>query len=194
MAKKSGGSGANDFLEILMLTGFFCAIFFACWGGYLLWQRSSGLETRNREFSDLKKMHEFLIEQEQRDRMVQHVRIEESKRDAGTMRAAVQEVLSSIPSSGLTIASFQDTTRRTTRGDSKIQEAEAKVIFQSARPISEHIEFLSRLKAEKPHLNVERLRLTRKTRRNEDPNADSWDANMDLVAYITETDGDEGEQ
>lgn len=180
MSTKTAGK-ANDFLEILMLTGFFCAIFFACWGGYLAWDRGRKVRDRNMHQDRGKRMHEYLSAREQRDRMMDYLRIKDSERDAGTMLAAVTEVLDRMGPNRPELVGVAPG-GRTTSGTTQVHEA--RVTFKPGAPLRHHVTFLGALKSEKPHLNVKRLNMNRKTGRN-DADADTWDVSLDLIAFVT---------
>lgn len=184
MAKSSKG---NDFLEILMLTGFFCTVFFACFGGYFWWQKEAALEARDKAHQDDKNLYKLFKDSKSREAKVRDHRVKESQRDAASMREAIDEVLRSMGSNKPVLADFKDQ-RRSGAKEGKVREEAAGLVFEKGARLSSHLGFLQRLEGEKPHIKMKRLRLSRTRRGRDDTNTDQWDANLDLVTYVSESD------
>ncbi|MEM7165679.1 MAG: hypothetical protein AAF581_09455 [Planctomycetota bacterium] len=183
---------SNDFLEILMLTGFFCTVFFACFGGYFWWKKESALESRDQAHRADKALHKTLSDSKSRDLKIQDQRVKESQRDAASMREAIDEVLRQMGANKPIIADFKDN-RRSGSSKGKVREEAAGITFEKGSSLRAHLAFLQRLEGQKPHIKMKRLNLSKTRRGRDDTNPDQWDARLDLVTYVSETDGDKKE-
>ncbi|MGE3165689.1 MAG: hypothetical protein AB7O52_12335 [Planctomycetota bacterium] len=184
MAKDSGGK-ANDFLEILMLTGFFCAVFFGCWGGYLQFAKSGERERRDLENQRTSDLVKLLKEPASVQTKHDFMRRQQSQR-GGNMRADVTEVLDAMPRNN--VPAIERFTERGAGGPTipGVEKQEYKCEFQTGGTLGSYLSFLGRLKQSKPHIDVTRLEMARKTARGADDSAgaDSWDVSVQLLALV----------
>lgn len=184
---KSGTGKANDFLEILMLTGFFCALFFACWGAYLHFSKASNLEERDRQHRNTLSVHAFLTDPNSVRAMQDYKRKESSNR-SGTVRADLDEVLDGLGSGAPKVKKLNPGSGANRNKIPGLEKLEYKALFHEGGTLRSYVMFYGRLKQLKPHIDVTRLRMTRKKSRS-DKTADTWDVNVDLLTFRKKSEG-----
>ena len=187
MAKSSK---KNDFLEILMLTGFFCTVFFACFGGYFWWQKEKALEARTTASSHDKELAKLLKSQKSRDLRIQAMRIEESQRDAASLAQAIDEVLTSMGPMKPKLAEMKPN-RRGSSSTGSVRAEAYTLTFESGGRLDSYVAFLQMLQTKKPHIKMSDVDLKVATRRGREASADgpeAWELKLDVVTYISDTD------
>lgn len=180
---KDNKSKANDVLEILMLTGFFCAVFFGCWGAYLQFTKGSKREHRDLESARIADLVKLLKDPASVQAKQDFIRRQQSQR-GGNMRADVTEVIDSM---GPNAPKFERFTERGAGGPTLpgVEKQEYKVEFQPGGAMRNYLAFLGRLKQMKPHIDVTRLEMTRKAARGAtEAESDSWDVSVQLLALV----------
>ncbi len=183
MAKGKSSSGASDFLEILMLTSFMCALFFGAWGGYLHFKKSDLKDQVDFEYANLQNMKKLLSKKENIDTYTSDYRRKESQNGSESFRAAILQVVNDS-GKALTMGKVRSTGAPKEKGG--MREDKASVDFNKNGKLTDYIRFYGFLKNRKPHIRVESVNLTRSSgrRRGGGAIADVWTNNMSILAYV----------
>lgn len=181
MAKQK--SKSSDFLEIVMLSGFFSALFLACWGGWLQFSKGSKIEERNRLATDLEQMSKKLQEPASKELWINNER-----RKTAAVEASLYQDLTDVLGSMGPNAPKKDKTNNLGRGRKSdvpgMKKEEMKVTFLEGTPLRQYVAMLGKFKTQKPNVTVTRLRMNRKKAKEV---TDSWSVELDLLSYTKES-------
>ncbi len=174
----------NDLVQIVMLTFFLCAVFFAGWGVFSNVKVQKNKQERDKQLANLKNLEELIKSPASKESLKNNRRRKESEENSSRINVAVDAVLKK---STLKIESADSSQGKPVGGGSKqsrVFEHQYRVTFNPAR-IDEVYRFLAMLEQQAPHLEFKKIKVTSKKRKETDP--DDWELDLSLVTYTTES-------
>ncbi len=174
----------NDLVQIVMLTFFLCAVFFAGWGVFSNVKVQKNKSERDKQLANLKSLETLIENPASKESLKNDRRRKESEENSSRINVAVDAVLKK---STLEISKADSKPGRPAGGggrQNRVFEYEYVVSFKPAR-IDEVYRFLAMLEQQAPHLEFKRIEVNSQKRKETDP--DDWVLALTLVTYTTES-------
>ena len=178
-----GSSSGKDFLQIVMMTFYLMAVFFAGWGGYNYWKVSGKRADRQKEETSLNNLQKLLAKQESKSTVRDWLRKEKSKERSTNLTDDVQDILQSLGSTAPTIKKSQ-------RIKDKVLSAN---VVQKGLDLEFHetaltrlITLIYKLESEHPHIYFSGIDLKKKRARKGAESEDNWTSSITIGTYASE--------